>query len=76
MGQKRIETVKLDGKLPRLVYGLKGISAIFNVSQSTALKMSKGVISGACSKRGRIILVDTRKALELFGVPNPDDFIK
>ncbi len=76
MGQKKIEPVKLDGKLPRLVYGLKGISTIFNVSQSTALKMSKGVISGACSKRGRIILVDTRKALELFGVPNPDDFIK
>lgn len=76
MGRKKIETKLVNGKFPRMLYGLKGISLLFNVSSSTAVKLSKGIIKDACKKSGRLILVDTRKALELFGFPNPDDFLE
>lgn len=76
MGRKKIEVKIVDGKFPKIMYGLKGISTIFNVSSSTAFKMSNTTIKDACQKKGGIILVDTKKALELFGFPNPEDFIQ
>ncbi|MBQ8482924.1 MAG: DUF3853 family protein [Bacteroidales bacterium] len=76
MARRKIEVNVTNGKFPRLLYGLKGVATLFNVSSSTALKMSKGVIKDACKRQGGIILVDTRKALELFGFENPDDFIE
>lgn len=76
MGRKKIEVNQTSGRFPRILYGLGGISRLFNVSSSTAMKLSKGVIKDACRKQGRVILIDTRKALELFGFPNPDDFLE
>ena len=75
MGKGKNE-IKPNGKYPKIMYGLKGISQLFNVSLGTAVKLSNTVIKDACKKNGRIILVDTRKALELFGFSNPDDFVE
>lgn len=76
MGRKTIEINKAGGRFPRMIYGLQGISALFNVSKSTAQKMSRGIIKDACTKNGGVIIVNTRKALELFGCQHPEDFIE
>ncbi|HEY9542993.1 MULTISPECIES: DUF3853 family protein [Bacteroidales] len=51
----------------RLVYGIAGIAQIFNCSIATANRIKKsGKINKAISQRGRLIVVDANKALELF----------
>lgn len=55
-----------DEKLPPLVYGLKGIMEVFQVSKSTAHKYRHGILAAACTQNGKKIIVDTRKALELY----------
>lgn len=51
----------------RLVYGITGIAQIFNCSIATANRIKKsGKINKAISQRGRLIVVDANKALELF----------
>lgn len=51
----------------RLVYGIAGIAQIFNCSIATANRIKKsGKINKAISRRGRLIVVDANKALELF----------
>lgn len=51
----------------RLVYGIAGIAQIFNCSITTANRIKKsGKINKAISQRGRLIVVDANKALELF----------
>lgn len=51
----------------RLVYGIVGIAQIFNCSIATANRIKKsGKINKAISQRGRLIVVDANKALELF----------
>lgn len=60
--QEAIETVER-----RKAYGIAGIAQIFNCSMTTANRIKKsGRIDGAISQHGRIIVVDTEKALELF----------
>lgn len=76
MGRQKIGPQKVGGKYPRMLYGLPGIMELFNVCKATAYKYSKGVIKDACTKNGGILIVNTRKALELFGCPNPEDFIE
>lgn len=50
------------------VYGLKGIAGIFNCSIQTAFKIkASGVIDEALTQVGRIIVVDSGKAIELAG---------
>ena len=50
-----------------LVYGIAGIAQIFNCSIATANRIKKsGKINKAISQRGRLIVVDANKALELF----------
>ena len=50
----------------RLVYGLRGISELFNVSLVTAQKYKNTFLAPAVSQRGRKIAVDADLALELF----------
>ncbi|NCB67324.1 MAG: DUF3853 family protein [Bacteroidia bacterium] len=50
----------------RLIYGLAGIRKLFNVSHATAYRYKETIIKDAVSQRGRKIVVDAEKALELF----------
>ena len=50
----------------RLVYGLRGIRTLFNVSHATAFRYKETIIKDAVSQQGRKIVVDVDKALELF----------
>ena len=72
MGCKRKDKVIVCGMLgqplPPLVYGLKGIQELFNVSKVTACKLHQGILKDACSKQGNKIVVNTRRALELYGI--------
>lgn len=63
-------------KLPPVITGLSGIMALFNVSKSTAWKYKQTWLAPAITQRGRIIVVDTKKALELLGMENPELFVK
>ena len=63
-----------DKKFPPIMYGLQGIMDLFGVKKTTAWRYHKGIIADACTKRGRTILIDTRKALTLFGI-NPDELV-
>ena len=70
---KDIKPIK--GKFAPLLYGLDGVMSLFGVSRARASRLVHGIIEGAVSRDGNLILVDTRKALELFGVENPERFI-
>ncbi len=49
-------------------YGLKGIAKIFGCSLSKASEIkSSGIINEAIIQNGNIIIVETDKALKLFG---------
>ena len=51
----------------RKVYGIAGIARIFNCSISTANRIkASGKIDKAISQRGRLIVIDAEKAIELF----------
>lgn len=50
------------------VQGIRGIMDLFGVSRATAQKYKDGVLKPAVLQRGRKILVDKEKALELFGI--------
>jgi hypothetical protein len=58
------EAVAAQGR--RFVYGIKGIMELFKVSNVTAQRYKRGIIKDAVSQRGRIIVVDAEKALQLF----------
>lgn len=62
--QKHEHTKVNDPK--KYVYGLEGISRLFNVSRVTARKYKDSFLSDAISQRGRIIITDIDKAMELF----------
>lgn len=50
----------------RYVYGLRGIRDLFNVSHTTAQKYKNTFLAAAISQRGRKIIVDVSKAIQLF----------
>lgn len=52
--------------LPDFVFGLQGIQQLFNCSKSKAQKLKKEVIGNAIDQDQRTIIVDIKKALELF----------
>lgn len=49
-----------------LVYGLKGIEDLFGISESTAKRYKNTILKPAIRQYGRTIIVDKKKALELF----------
>lgn len=58
----------------RYEYGLKGIAKIFgcSVSQANRIKGS-GIIDDAIIQNGNIIIIETEKALQLFGQKKKND---
>ena len=64
-------SVHADGKSeekhsPKLVYGLKGLADFLHQSVTTAWRLKKsGKYDAAISQRGRCIITDTDKLLEL-----------
>jgi predicted site-specific integrase-resolvase len=47
-------------------YGLRGIRDEFNVSHATAQKYKDGILKDAVMQNGRKIILDEKKARELF----------
>lgn len=76
MGRRKIEVSKVNGRFPRIMYGLVGIEKLFNVSKSTAFSLSRGILKDACTKNSGIMIIDTKKALELFGCSDPENFLE
>lgn len=48
------------------VHGLKGIRDLFQVSHATAQRYADSFLKPAVAKRGRKLLIDVSKAIELF----------
>ena len=69
---KNFETTKF----PPFLTGLNGICELFGVSRSTAYKYKVGILKDAITQNGDILLIDTAKALELFGVKEPERFVE
>ncbi|HRG19199.1 MAG TPA: DUF3853 family protein [Flavobacterium lutivivi] len=67
---KKSEPVYIPDTSKRLVYGLRGIRTLFNVSHATAYRYKETIIKDAVSQQGRKIVVDVDKALELFNAKN------
>ena len=63
---KQPEKVIVSDNSKRLVYGLRGIRTLFNVSHATAQRYKDTIIKDAVLQNGRKIIVDADKALELF----------
>lgn len=53
-------------KEKKYVFGLEGIQQLFSCSKSKACSIAKE-IEGAISRNGRIMVIDSEKAIELFG---------
>jgi len=77
MARKRSAYVNLDhGSFPKLMYSLESIMELFHVSKTTAWRYKNGLLKEACTQRGKIIVVDVCKALELFGVSDAGRFVR
>lgn len=63
-GNIHAEPEETPGK--RYVYGLRGIRDLFNVSHPTAQKYKDTFLAPAIMQRGRKIIVDAAKAMELY----------
>lgn len=50
----------------RYVYGLRGIEELFNVCHTTAQKYKNTFLAPAVKQRGRKIIVDVKRAWELY----------
>ena len=74
--KKSNESIVVNGKFPVRLRGLNGICQLFGVSKSTAIKYSKGILKDAITRQGSVMLINTKKALELFGCQHPEDFIQ
>lgn len=62
----KIKTHQEQEEKKQYVYGISGIAKLFNCSRTTAYRIkSSGAIDGAISQRGRLIITDTAKAIEL-----------
>ena len=67
--QKTIEDSK--PKVPKYVYGIKGLAQLLGCSMSTAERIKRsGVLDGAIIQRNRSVIVDAQRALALFDDPD------
>lgn len=57
---------KKEEKGEEFVYGLRGIRELFGVSHKTAQAYKNTFLAPACDQLGRTIIVDRKKAIELF----------
>ena len=76
MNSNRRKQARNKKGLPRIEYGLAGIKRIFNISKSTALRYRHTIIADACTQQGNKIIIDTEKALRLFGIKNPENMLQ
>ena len=51
---------------PEYIQGLTGIADLFQISVKTAEKWKNGWLAPAITQRGRFIMLNTAKAVELF----------
>lgn len=63
-------------KFDPVLYGLQGIMDLFGVSKTTACRYKNTFLKDAVTQQGNVIVTDTREALRLFGIKNPDGFVK
>lgn len=63
-------------KFPPRMTGLSGIMELFNVSKSTAWKYKNTWLGPAITQKGRLIFIDTKKALKLMGMEHPELLVK
>lgn len=63
------------GGFPPVMYGLKGICDLFGVTKATASRYKNGILREAVTQHGRKIIIDTKKALELYGVGDTSNFM-
>lgn len=59
----------------KFVHGLRGIMELFNVSHTQAQQYKNTFLQPAVSQRGRKIMVDRVKAIELFNIHRPNKAI-
>lgn len=64
--QKQNEVTTEPDNKKRYVYGIKGIAQLFGCSIPTAQRYKDSFLKPAISQRGRIIVTDAEKAIELF----------
>lgn len=76
MSKSLSEKMVSSKKFPAVVYGLEGIMEIFHVSKSTACRYGQTKIKGACIKNGKKIIIDVKKALQLFGCQNVEELVE
>lgn len=63
-----LELIKNFGLESRHEYGLKGLAKILGCSVSKASEIkSSGVLDEAIVQKGKIIIIDKQRVLELFG---------
>ncbi|MCA5004789.1 DUF3853 family protein [Sphingobacterium bovistauri] len=63
---KQIPKEEIIKTIPEFEYGLSGIMRIFSCSKSKAQRLKDGIIKGAIDQDQRTIIIDVKKALELF----------
>lgn len=63
-----LEIIKNIGLENRHEYGLKGLAKVLGCSVSKASEIkSSGILDEAIIQKGKIIIIDKQKVLELFG---------
>lgn len=63
-----LEIIKNFGSENRHEYGLKGLAKVLGCSVSKASEIkSSGMLDDAIIQKGKIIIIDKQKVLELFG---------
>ena len=55
---------------PEYIQGLAGIADLFQISTKTAAKWKNDWLAPAITQRGRFIMLNTAKAIELFSAQN------
>ncbi|MBO6249409.1 MAG: DUF3853 family protein [Bacteroidales bacterium] len=70
--KKSIESVVSDKKFPPVMHGLDGICELFGVCKTKAWSLKNTILKDAITQNGRIIIMDTKKALMLFGMDKDD----
>ena len=66
----QIDTGETPASGKRYVFGIRGISSLFNVSLPTAQRYKDTFLKPAVIQRGRKIMVDADKAIELYNSRN------
>ena len=65
-----------EDRLPATLYGLESVCMLFDVKKTTASKYVNSFLADAVSRgKGKKLVIDTRKALELYGIAFPERLV-